>query len=64
MPAVDSMSSVPASSAKETAKSVGVLEDLLKTLSISKTPDETNAAASNIASLLNGPTEEHVLPLK
>ncbi|KAL2014504.1 hypothetical protein VTN00DRAFT_2029 [Thermoascus crustaceus] len=63
MPAVD-VSSVPAVSGKETAKSVAVLEDLIKNLNISKTQDEVNAATGNIASLLNGPTEEKVLPAK
>lgn len=64
MPAVEKMSSVPATSSKETAKSVGVLEELLKNLSISKSQDETNAAASSIASLLNGPIEETEVPTK
>ncbi|KAL1850577.1 translational elongation factor EF-1 alpha [Paecilomyces lecythidis] len=63
MPAVD-VSSVPAVSGKETAQSVAVLEDLLKNLSVSKTPDEVNAAASNIASLFSGPIDEKVLPAK
>ena len=62
MPAV--VDKVPAAVGKEAAKSVAVLEELIKTLTISKTQDETNAAATNIASLLNGPTEEHVLPAK
>lgn len=64
MPAVDIMDSVPATSAKETAKSVGVLDELVKNLTVSKTADETNAAAGSIASLLNGPTEEQALPTK
>lgn len=64
MPSVDVMDSVPATSVKETQNSVGVLDELLKSLSISKSQDETNAAASNIASLLNGPTEERDLPTK
>jgi hypothetical protein len=64
MPSVDVMESVPATSTKESVKSVGVLEELIKSLSISKTQDETNAATGNIASLLNGPTEEQNLPTK
>lgn len=64
MPAVDVMDSVPATSAKETAKSVTVIEELLKTLSISKSQDEANAAAGNIATLLNGPIEETAVPQK
>jgi len=64
MPSVDIMDSVPTTSVKETAKSVAVLEELIKSLSISKTQDETNAAAGNIATLLNGPIEERDLPTK
>ena len=64
MPAVDVMDTVPAVSAKETAKSVAVLEELIKSLSISKTQDEANAAAGNIATLLNGPIEEKTVPAK
>ncbi|KAL2218553.1 elongation factor [Thermoascus aurantiacus ATCC 26904] len=59
MPAVD-VASAPAVS----GKSVAALEDLIKNLTISKSQDEVNAAAGNIASLLNGPTEEKVLPAK
>jgi len=64
MPAVDIMQQVPAISGKETAKSVTVLDELLKSLSISKGQDEANAAAGNIATLLNGPIEMVVLPAK
>ena len=64
MPAVDVMDTTRATSAKETTKSVGVLEELIKTLSISKGQDEANAAASNIATLLNGPIEERTVPAK
>jgi len=64
MPAVDVMDSVPAVSAKETKQSLSTLEELLKTLSISKSQDEANSAALNVATLLNGPIEEHVLPAK
>ncbi|KAL1964394.1 hypothetical protein VTN77DRAFT_6952 [Rasamsonia byssochlamydoides] len=64
MPAVDVMDSVPAVSGKETAKSVAVIEDLIKNLSISKTPDEANTHANNLAALLNGPIEEQTVPLK
>lgn len=56
MPAIDS--------ANESANSVAVLEELLKSLSVSKNEAETRAAANNIASLLNGPTDEQVLPVK
>ncbi|KAK2745657.1 translational elongation factor EF-1 alpha [Myotisia sp. PD_48] len=64
MPAVDILDSTPAQVAKETAKSVTVLDELLKNLSVSKSADEAKAAAQNIASLLNGPTEEHLIPAK
>ena len=64
MPAVEAMESVPVTSQKETQKSLNTLEELLKTLSISKAQDEANAAATNIATLLNGPIEEQVLPVK
>ncbi|KJF61174.1 elongation factor 3 [Coccidioides immitis RS] len=56
MPAVDSVN--------ESAQSVTVLEELLKSLSVSKNEAETRAAANNIASLLNGPTDEQALPVK
>lgn len=50
--------------AAENAKSVQVLDELLSKLSVSKTADETNAAAANIASFINGPIEEHDAPTK
>ncbi|KAF3908155.1 hypothetical protein AA313_de0200468 [Arthrobotrys entomopaga] len=58
-PAVDTM----ASSASENAKSVKVLEDLLAKLSVSK-GDETEYAAKNLATFVNGPIEEHEVPTK
>jgi elongation factor 3 len=64
MPAVDVMESVPAATAKETSKSIGVLEELIKKLTISKNQDEANKAATNVASLLHGPIEEQSLPAK
>lgn len=64
MPAVDTMTSTPETSAKETKQSVATLEQLLQKLSISKAQDEANAAATNIATFLNGPIEEHAVPLK
>jgi elongation factor 3 len=64
MPAVDTMTSTPVSSGKETKQSVATLEQMMQTLSVSKTQDEANAAANNIATLLNGPIEEHVVPQK
>lgn len=64
MPAVDVAPSTPAMSGKEGTKSVAVLEELVKSLSLTKTADEAKAAATNIATLLNGPVEEQVLPAK
>ncbi|EXJ94948.1 elongation factor 3 [Capronia coronata CBS 617.96] len=64
MPAVDTMTSTPTTSAKETKQSVATLEQLLTKLSLSKAQDEANAAAMNVATLLNGPIEEHEVPLK
>ncbi|RMZ81319.1 hypothetical protein DV737_g2602, partial [Chaetothyriales sp. CBS 132003] len=58
------MVSETASSAKETGKSVAVLEGLLKTLSLAKDQAAANETATNIATLLNGPTEEHAVPIK
>ena len=64
MPAVEVMQSVPAATAKETSKSIGVLEELIKNLTVSKTQDEANTAATNVATLLHGPIEEQWLPAK
>ncbi|KIW96103.1 uncharacterized protein Z519_03170 [Cladophialophora bantiana CBS 173.52] len=58
------MSSTPTSSSKETKQSIATLEQLLHQLSISKTQDEANGAAGNVATFLNGPIEEHDVPLK
>ncbi|KAI9681602.1 MAG: translational elongation factor EF-1 alpha [Trizodia sp. TS-e1964] len=49
---------------KENAQSVVVLDELLSKLNLSKTPSDTNAAASNLASFINGPIEEHDAPIK
>jgi elongation factor 3 len=64
MPAVDTMTSTPATSAKETKQSLADLEGLLQKLSVSKSQDEANGAAGNVATFLNGPIEEHDVPLK
>lgn len=63
MPAVD-VNSVPATSAKETAQSVTVLEEMIKNLNISTSADEVTAAANNLASLFSGPIPEQSVPLK
>jgi len=64
MPSADAMNSVPETSAKETKQTISTLEELLKNLSLAKTQDEANTHGSSIASLLNGPIEEHSVPLK
>ncbi|RJE17297.1 elongation factor 3, partial [Aspergillus sclerotialis] len=58
------MSATPTSSSKETKQSIATLEQLLHQLSISKSQDEANGAAGNVATFLNGPIEEHDVPLK
>ncbi|KAK5452412.1 translational elongation factor EF-1 alpha [Exophiala xenobiotica] len=58
------MASTPVSSAKETKNSIHTLEQLMQNLSVSKSQDEINSAANNLATLLNGPIEEHAMPLK
>lgn len=66
-PAAEIMESVaptPSNTKAENQKSVKVLDELLGQLSISKTADETNAAAGNIATFINGPIEEHDAPTK
>ena len=66
-PAADVMESVaptPSNTKSENQKSVKVLDELLGQLSISKTADETSAAAGNIATFINGPIEEHDAPTK
>ncbi|CAI7651798.1 unnamed protein product [Penicillium manginii] len=62
MPAA--VASSPATTSKETAQSVAVLEDLFKNLNVSTTPDEAIAAAGNLATLFSGPIPEQVLPVK
>lgn len=67
MPSVDLMDSVPSNAANtkaENQKSVKVLDDLLNQLTISKTADQTSAAAGNIATFINGDIEEHDAPTK
>lgn len=58
------MPAVPATSSKETAQSVAVLEDLIKNLNVSGSQDEVNAASGNIAALFSGPIPEQTLPAK
>ncbi|KAK4940795.1 translational elongation factor EF-1 alpha [Elasticomyces elasticus] len=58
------MASTPVSSGKETKESLATLEQMMQKLSVSKTQDEANESANNLAILLNGPIEEHVVPQK
>lgn len=46
----------------ENSKSVAVLEELLKKLSVSKAQDEINASALDIATFINGDIEEKDAP--
>ncbi len=61
---MESVASTPSNTKSENQKSVKVLDELLSQLTISKTADETNAAAGNIATFINGPIEEHDAPTK
>ncbi|KAI9715578.1 MAG: translational elongation factor EF-1 alpha [Candelaria pacifica] len=66
-PSVDIVEAVASSNANtkaENAKSIQVLDELLSKLTVSKTQDETNAAAGNIASFINGDIEERDAPTK
>lgn len=65
MPSADVMDSAPSNAANtkaENAQSKKVLEELMTQLTISKTADETSAAAGNIATFINGDIEEHDAP--
>jgi elongation factor 3 len=67
MPSVEAMDAKKATGAKvasENAKSIKVLDELMSKLSVSKSQDETNAAARNIASFINGDIEEADAPTK
>jgi len=67
MPSIDVMESAPSNAAttkSENQNSVQVLDELLNKLTISKTADETSAAAGNIATFINGDIEEHDAPTK
>jgi elongation factor 3 len=67
MPSAGVMDSVPSNAANtkaENLKSIKVLDELLNKLTISKSADETSAAAGNIATFINGPIEEHDAPTK
>jgi elongation factor 3 len=66
MPSLEIMdsSASPAATKAENQKSIKALDDLLGQLTLSRTADETTAAAGNIASFINGGTEEHDAPTK
>lgn len=66
MPGVEVMESVhnSANIKSENQKSVKVLDELLQALTISKTVDQTSAAAGNIATFINGDIEENDAPTK
>ncbi|KAL8973888.1 MAG: hypothetical protein Q9185_002367 [Variospora sp. 1 TL-2023] len=67
MPSVDTMESVPSNAQNtksENLKSTKTLDELLSTLSIAKTAADTSAAASNLATFINGDIEEHDAPTK
>lgn len=67
MPSVNIMESVPSNAVNtksENQKSIQVLDELLNKLSISKSADETSAAAGSIATFINGDIEEHDAPTK
>lgn len=67
MPSVNPVEAAPSNAATtkaENARSEKVLDELLNKLTISKTADETSAAAGNIATFINGDIEEHDAPTK
>lgn len=66
-PSVDVVEAVASSNANtkaENANAIKVLDELLSKLTVSKTQSETNAAAGNIASFINGDIEERDAPTK
>ena len=67
MPAVETMDTTKPTGGKvasENAKSIKVLDELMAKLSVSKSQDETNTAARNIATFINGDIEEADAPTK
>ncbi|TGZ78531.1 hypothetical protein EX30DRAFT_350928 [Ascodesmis nigricans] len=59
-PAVATMN--PSDIASENKKSVKVLDELLQKLTISKTKEDAEYAAENLATFINGPIEESAVP--
>lgn len=61
-PAVETMNA--SNIASENQKSVKVLDELLQKLTISKTKEDAEYAAENLATFINGPIEESAVPTK
>lgn len=61
---MDSVPSNAQNTKAENQKSVNTLDELLSTLNIAKTADQTSAAAGNLATFINGDIEEHDAPTK
>ncbi|KAI9777178.1 MAG: translational elongation factor EF-1 alpha [Geoglossum umbratile] len=65
MPALDVMDNSSGSAViSENAKSVKALDELLSKLTVSRSQDEASAAASDLASFVNGAIGEHEAPTK
>lgn len=63
MPSIEKVNSHTEGQIKsENAKSVKVLDELLKKLTVSKAQDEINAASQGLATFVNGDIEEHDAP--
>ena len=52
------------SAAKEAQQSIKILDELFSKLMIASTPEDRTHAATNVASFINGPIEEHDVPEK
>jgi elongation factor 3 len=63
-PALDIQQPTASQVKSENAKSVKVLEELLSKLTVSKSQDEINASALDLASFVNGDIEEGDAPTK
>jgi elongation factor 3 len=64
MPSVAAANNTANMATKENKQSIKVLDDLMAKLNISKSQDEINASAANIATFINGPIEEADAPTK
>jgi elongation factor 3 len=63
-PALDVKKPAEGSSAKENAKSIKVLEEMLKKLTVSQSEDEIRESALSLATFVNGDIEEGDVPTK